>query len=41
MYVRAQFYKYSYSSREEKAKGLWWDRRLLGPYFPVVHLKGE
>jgi predicted DCC family thiol-disulfide oxidoreductase YuxK len=41
MYVRAQFYKYSYSSSEEKAKGLWWDRRLLGLYFPVVHLKGE
>jgi predicted DCC family thiol-disulfide oxidoreductase YuxK len=41
VYVRAQFYKYSYSSSEEKAKGLWWDRRLLGLYFPVVHLKGE
>jgi predicted DCC family thiol-disulfide oxidoreductase YuxK len=41
VYVRAQFYEYSYSSSEEKAKGLWWDRRLLGLYFPVVHLKGE
>ena len=41
LYVRAQFYDYSYASSEEKAKGLWWDRRLLGLYFPVVHLKGE
>jgi hypothetical protein len=41
VYVRAQFYQYSYSSSEEKAKGLWWDRRLLGLYFPVVHLKGD
>ena len=29
------------TSGEEKAKGLWWDRRLLGLYFPAVHLKGE
>jgi hypothetical protein len=41
VYVRAQFYDYTYSSGEEKAKGLWWDRRLLGLYFPVVHLKGK
>ena len=41
VYVRAQFYKYTYSSSEEKAKGLWWDRRLLGLYFPVAQLKGE
>ena len=39
VYVRAQFYEYTYSSSEEKVKGRWWDRRLLGPYFPVVHLK--
>jgi hypothetical protein len=41
MYVRAQFYRYTYSNGEEKAKGLWWDRRLLGLYFPAVHLKGR
>jgi predicted DCC family thiol-disulfide oxidoreductase YuxK len=41
VYVRALFYDYSYSGREEKAKGLWWDRRLLGLYYPVAHLKGE
>jgi hypothetical protein len=41
MYVRAQFYDYSYAGSEDKAKGLWWDRRLLGLYFPVAHLKGK
>jgi predicted DCC family thiol-disulfide oxidoreductase YuxK len=41
VYVRAQFYEYSYSNSEEKAKGLWWRRRVLGLYFPVAHLKGE
>ncbi|HEX2792088.1 MAG TPA: lipase maturation factor family protein [Steroidobacteraceae bacterium] len=40
-YVRAQFYDYRYSSREEKTSGLWWHRRLLGLYFPEVSLKGE
>jgi predicted DCC family thiol-disulfide oxidoreductase YuxK len=40
-YVRAQFYDYTYSGSEEKAQGLWWDRRLLGPYFPTVYLRGE
>jgi hypothetical protein len=40
-YVRAEFYDYTYSSSNEKAKGIWWDRRLLGLYFPVVRLKGE
>jgi len=40
-YVRAQFYRYTYSSSEEKSKGLWWDRRLLGLYYPEVQLKGE
>ena len=39
-YVRAQFYDYSYARSAEKAKGLWWERRLLGLYFPAVHLKG-
>jgi predicted DCC family thiol-disulfide oxidoreductase YuxK len=40
VYVRAVFYDYSYANREEKAKGLWWDRRALGLYFPAVHLNG-
>ena len=41
VYVRALFYDYSYADSEEKAKGLWWKRQLLGQYFPAVHLKGE
>jgi predicted DCC family thiol-disulfide oxidoreductase YuxK len=40
-YVRAQFYDYTYAGSEEKARGLWWDRRFLGPYFPAVRLKRE
>ena len=40
-YVRAQFYDYVYAGDEEKAAGRWWDRRLLGLYFPAAHLKGE
>jgi predicted DCC family thiol-disulfide oxidoreductase YuxK len=41
VYVRAQFYDYTYASSEEKAKGIWWDRRLLGPYFPAVDLNTQ
>jgi hypothetical protein len=40
VYVRAEFFEYTYSGREEKAKGIWWDRRSLGLYFPVARLKG-
>jgi predicted DCC family thiol-disulfide oxidoreductase YuxK len=38
-YVRAQFYDYTFAGSEEKARGQWWDRQLLGQYFPAVHLK--
>src|SRR5580704_17821927 len=41
VYVRAQLYEYTYAASGEKAKGIWWDRRLLGLYFPVAHLKSE
>jgi len=41
VYVRARFYDYGYARSAEKAKGLWWERRLLGLYFPAVHLKGD
>jgi predicted DCC family thiol-disulfide oxidoreductase YuxK len=40
-YVRAQFYDYSYTDSDAKAQGLWWDRHLLGQYFPTVHLKRD
>jgi predicted DCC family thiol-disulfide oxidoreductase YuxK len=38
-YLRAQFYDYTYATPAEKARGLWWERRLLGLYFPEVQLK--
>jgi hypothetical protein len=38
-YIRAQFYSYSFSGTEEMHKGLWWQRRSIGLYFPVVRLK--
>ncbi len=40
-FVRAKFYDYTYASGAEKAQGLWWDRQLLGLYFPVAHLKTQ
>ncbi|HXP26779.1 MAG TPA: lipase maturation factor family protein [Steroidobacteraceae bacterium] len=40
-YLRAQFYDYTYSSGEELGKGLWWRRRSLGLYYPVVRLKAH
>jgi hypothetical protein len=38
-YVRAQFYDYTFAGSAEKAKSQWWDRQLLGLYFPAVRLK--
>jgi predicted DCC family thiol-disulfide oxidoreductase YuxK len=40
-YVRAQFYDYTFSSGDEMRKGLWWQRRSGGLYFPVVRLKAN
>jgi predicted DCC family thiol-disulfide oxidoreductase YuxK len=40
-YIRAQFYDYTFSSGQEMRKGLWWQRRSLGLYFPVVRLKAK
>ena len=40
-FIRAQFWDYAYSSRAEKAKGIWWDRRLLGLYFPAARLSHQ
>jgi lipase maturation factor 1 len=40
-YLRAQFYSYTYSSSEDLRKGVWWQRRSLGLYFPVVRLKAN
>jgi lipase maturation factor 1 len=41
VYVRALYYAYSYADSKEKAKGLWWKRKLLGLYFPAAYLKGK
>jgi predicted DCC family thiol-disulfide oxidoreductase YuxK len=38
VYVRAEFYDYTFSSPAQKAKGIWWDRKLLGLYYPAVSL---
>ena len=40
-YVRAQFYEYTYASSAEHSAGQWWDRRLLGLYFPQAHLNRQ
>ena len=41
VFVRALFYDYTYAGAAEKAKGVWWDRRLLGVYFPAARLKNN
>jgi lipase maturation factor 1 len=38
-YVRAKFYDYTYATPRQKAQGLWWNRRLLGLYYPQVQLR--
>jgi hypothetical protein len=40
-YVRAEFYDYTFANSEQKAAGQWWNRRLLGQYFPAVRLKAR
>jgi hypothetical protein len=41
VYVRAQFYDYAFTDEAGKATGRWWERHLLGLYFPIVSLKGH
>jgi predicted DCC family thiol-disulfide oxidoreductase YuxK len=38
LYVRAEFFEYSWPSPAEKAKGIWWNRRPLGLYYPLARL---
>ena len=38
-YIRARFYDYTFADGEERSQGLWWRRREVGLYFPVVRLK--
>ena len=39
LYIRAKFYEYTYTDAPARARGQWWERRLLGLYFPTVRLK--
>ena len=41
LYVRAKFYDYTWSDPAARARGQWWERRLLGLYFPAVRLKAD
>jgi predicted DCC family thiol-disulfide oxidoreductase YuxK len=41
LYIRASFYDYTYTDARARARGLWWERRLLGLYFPAVRLKAD
>jgi len=39
MYVRALYFDYTYTTEEEYQRtGNWWNRYLLGSYFPAVSL---
>jgi hypothetical protein len=38
-YVRALFYEYRYAPAGSLPKGRWWNRRLVGVYFPTVQLR--
>ena len=39
-YVRALLYDYRFSTwQERRTQGTWWERRLLGNFFPAVSLK--
>ncbi|HXZ60754.1 MAG TPA: lipase maturation factor family protein [Steroidobacteraceae bacterium] len=41
LYLRAKFYDYTYAGAAAQARGVWWERRLLGLYFPEVRLKAN
>jgi predicted DCC family thiol-disulfide oxidoreductase YuxK len=41
MYVRAWYYDYGFADDAAKARGMWWARQSLGPYFPIVRLKAH
>jgi len=41
LYLRAKFYDYTYAGADAHSRGIWWQRRLLGLYFPEVRLKAD
>jgi predicted DCC family thiol-disulfide oxidoreductase YuxK len=38
-FLRARFYRYTFSDPAQKAQGQWWQRTLLGEYTPEVSLR--
>jgi hypothetical protein len=39
-WIRAQLYRYQFTSAQERRQtGRWWNRQLVAPYFPAVRLK--
>ena len=40
-YIRAQFYDYTFSSAADRRRGVWWQRRRIGLYFPEARLKAK
>jgi len=39
-FIRAQFYEYRFTTPAERARTQrWWNRRLVGTYFPPVSLR--
>lgn len=37
-FIRAQFYAYTFADPDQQAHGHWWNRQLLGAYFPAKDL---
>ena len=41
-WIRAQFYRYEFTTPEERAEtGDWWTRTRVGTYFPSAQLSGN
>ena len=41
-YVRAQYYRYRFTTPEQRRKtGLWWDRQLVGTFYGPVSRSSE
>ena len=39
-WIRARMYRFTFTTRaERKATGRWWNRELVGEFFPPVHLQ--
>jgi hypothetical protein len=39
-WIRARMYRFTFTTlAERKATGRWWNRELVGEFFPAVHLQ--